>query len=202
MIQRKALPDRKGPFCVAGFEVRRADAMTQKSEIVKCLGESAVLLPGLIAAALAANDRLKLRLTLLQAGVAHLQNPQSQIQDFAAERHGARLDDFDRLVSGARALDDGRGVLPGAALLIAGLRSDLAAMLAPLATARLETAHQLATRLTELQKALPEASGDEIRLAVIADMASARREHGDSVHLLVMQLPHLSADGCCKLPSD
>ena len=54
MIQRKALPDRKGPFCVAGFEVRRADAMTQKSEIVKCLGESAVLLPGLIAAALAA----------------------------------------------------------------------------------------------------------------------------------------------------
>lgn len=162
--------------------------MTQKSEIVECLGESAVLLPELIAAALAANDRLKLRLTLLQAGVAHIQNPQSPIQDFAAERHAAGLDDFDRLVSGARALDDGRGILPGAALLIAGLRSDLAAMLAPLLTARVETARQLSARLTELQKALPEASGDEIRLAAIADMASARREHADSVHLLVMDI--------------
>ncbi len=162
--------------------------MTQKNEIVECLGESAVLLPGLIAAALAANDRLKLRLTLLEAGVAHIQNPLSLIQDFAAERHAAELDDFDRLVSGARALDDGRGILPGAALLMAALRSDLAAMLAPLATARPETARQFSTRLAELQKTLPEAGGDEIRLAAIDDMASARRERRDSVHLLIMDM--------------
>ncbi len=162
--------------------------MTGKNQIVECLGESAVLLPGLIAGAFAANDRIKLRLTLLQAAAARIQNPQRPAEEFAAEIHAAGLDDFDRLVSGARALDNGRGVLPGAALLIAGLRADLATMLAPLATTRPETARQLSAQLAELQENLPAATGDEIALSAIADMTSTRRERGDSLHLLVMDL--------------
>jgi hypothetical protein len=45
--------------------------MTAKVEIVKRLGEQAVLLPSLIAEALNANDRIKLRLTMLQEAAAH-----------------------------------------------------------------------------------------------------------------------------------
>ena len=44
--------------------------MVAKVEIVERLGEGAVLLPGLIEAGLAANDRLKIRLTLLQEASA------------------------------------------------------------------------------------------------------------------------------------
>jgi hypothetical protein len=122
--------------------------MTGKSEIVARLGESAVLLPGLVAAALAANDRIKLRLTLLQEAAAHLENPQRPVQDFTAERQAADLAaaDFDRLVTGACALTEGRGILPGAAPLIASLRADLAVMLAPLVAARPEVARTRTAR--------------------------------------------------------
>jgi hypothetical protein len=41
-------------------------AVTSKAAIVERLGEKAVLLPSLIGEALAANDRIKLRLSLLQ----------------------------------------------------------------------------------------------------------------------------------------
>jgi uncharacterized protein Yka (UPF0111/DUF47 family) len=164
--------------------------MTGKSEIVARLGESAVLLPGLIAAALDANDRIKLRLTLLQEAAAHLENPQRPVQDFTAERQAADLAaaDFDRLVTGARALTEGRGILPGAAPLIAGLRADLAVMLAPFVAARPEAARQYSDRLAKLQNRLPPTEDDEIALSAIGDMASAKPERGDSVHLFVMDL--------------
>jgi hypothetical protein len=41
-------------------------AVTSKTAIVERLGERAVLLPSLIGDALTANDRIKLRLSLLQ----------------------------------------------------------------------------------------------------------------------------------------
>ena len=42
-----------------------------KTAIIERLGEGAVLLPDLIVAALTANDRAKLRLTMLQNAAAH-----------------------------------------------------------------------------------------------------------------------------------
>ena len=56
-----------------------------KTGIVERLGEGAVLLPGLIAEALAANDRLKLRLSLLQEAAAQAGRPERRPRDFAAE---------------------------------------------------------------------------------------------------------------------
>ncbi len=49
--------------------------MVGKVAIVESLGEKAVLLPSLIATALAANDRLKIRLTLLQEASAQASEP-------------------------------------------------------------------------------------------------------------------------------
>jgi len=49
--------------------------MTARSEIIERLGETTVLLPSLIGEALAANDRIKLRLTLLQEAAAQAQTP-------------------------------------------------------------------------------------------------------------------------------
>jgi hypothetical protein len=90
-----------------GCHVSQADTadMTGKTEIVRELGEQALLLPTLLADALEANDRLKLRLTLLQEAAARARDPNYQLRDFHGEREAAGLADpqFDMLVVGARA---------------------------------------------------------------------------------------------------
>ena len=44
--------------------------MTEKIQIVEQLGEQGILLPGLLGKALQANDRIKLRFSLLQEAIA------------------------------------------------------------------------------------------------------------------------------------
>ena len=51
--------------------------MTGKTAIVQSLGETAVLLPALLSQALSANERAKLRMTVLQDALAYARNPAS-----------------------------------------------------------------------------------------------------------------------------
>jgi hypothetical protein len=64
--------------------------MTAKVGIVKRLGEQAVLLPSLIAEALNANDRIKVRMTMLQEAAAHAMSVGSAAPSLQAERHAFR----------------------------------------------------------------------------------------------------------------
>jgi hypothetical protein len=164
--------------------------MTTKTEVVERLGEKAVLLPSLIGDALAANDRIKLRLSLLQEAAAQAQTANREPRSFRAERQAARLDapDFDSLVAGARALDPKHVLIPGAGKLVAGMTTDLSAMLAPLQAADSEASRPFVIRAEALTKSLPEAERDQLDLADIDDLASAGRTERDSVHLLVMDL--------------
>jgi len=57
----------------------------QKSDAVAAMGPSMLLLPARIKAALLANDRLKLYLMVLQAAVAHAENPESEVLDLSRE---------------------------------------------------------------------------------------------------------------------
>ena len=66
--------------------------MTTKTEMIERLGETAVLLPSLIGDALTANDRIKLRLSLLQEAAAQTQAPSREPRSFRAECDDARLD--------------------------------------------------------------------------------------------------------------
>ena len=174
--------------------------MTTKTEVVERLGEKAVLLPSLISDALAANDRIKLRLSLLQEAAAQAQTPNREPRSFRAERLAAHLDapDFDPLVAGARALGPKRLLIPGASKLVTGMTTDLSAMFAPLQAADSEASRPLIVRAEALTKALPVAEGDQLDLADIDALASAVRTDRDSVHLLVMDLHkalnHLAAD--------
>ena len=81
--------------------------MVGKIEIVESLGEGAILLPALIASALEANDRLKIRLTLLQEASSRAADPGRAPLSLDAERRAVGLDApaFDALVSGARAVE-------------------------------------------------------------------------------------------------
>jgi uncharacterized protein Yka (UPF0111/DUF47 family) len=159
-------------------------AMTVKPEIISVLGESDVLLPGLISAALAANDRIKLRLSLLQAASQVARAPGSippplpQDETLAAEFSSGAL-------AQARLADAQTLFLPGAGALLAGLRRDLAAMLAPIAATG--AGGDFSTRAEALQPLFDNAA-DMIELAKISALTSATRDGTQKFHLLVMDL--------------
>jgi hypothetical protein len=59
-----------------------------KSKIIEQLGKTELLLPSLVAQGLAANARIKARLSVLQAALRHAQNPGSAHFDLMDEFTG------------------------------------------------------------------------------------------------------------------
>ena len=164
--------------------------MTAKIAIAERLGEKAVLLPTLIGDALAANDRIKLRLTLLQEATLQAKAPNREARQFGVEGQTAGLEgrDPDAFVAGARMLGPGCLVVPGVSALLAGLASDLATMLAPLDTADAEASRPFLERVATLRKSMPAAEGDQLNMNDIDELVSAGSGGHDSVHLLVMDI--------------
>jgi uncharacterized protein Yka (UPF0111/DUF47 family) len=162
--------------------------VTEKGQIVQELGESSLLLPTLLADALAANDRLKLGLTLLQEAGAHAAEPTRAVNALATERRAMGLGDsqFDATIAGAQSLAPDRLHIPGAQSLIAGLSRDLGVMLAPLQAAGSSAYAALDRRRAAMVAVLPKAERDELAPCDIQAMASARHDGPDSLHRLVM----------------
>ena len=164
--------------------------MTAKVQIVAQLGEAKVLLPELLAAALDANNRAKVRMTLLQEAVAHAQNPASPPQTLDAERRAAGLDQpvFASTVKDARAADGGRFAIPGARALLSGLYADIDTMMAPLRLASPKKGEEFAGRVAELRAAAPQMDGDVLTRSTVGSITSARAGGHDSEHLLIMDV--------------
>ena len=164
--------------------------MVAKVEVVERLGETAVLLPGLIEAGLTANDRLKIRLTLLQEASAQASKPARAAPSMARELRTVGLADpvFASTVAGARPIDGETFLAPGAEALAAGVASDLALMLRPIAVAEAEGADALKARVEATLATLPDFRGDRIAHRRVAELASLRRDGQDTLHRLVMDL--------------
>ena len=81
-----------------------------KSEIIEQLGQSDLLLPALIAEGLAANDRVKIRLSVLQAAARHARDPKGSRFDLTGECRAAGIDPVavEALVNGASLSAGGR----------------------------------------------------------------------------------------------
>lgn len=156
--------------------------MTRKTAIIDALGETGLLLPERVNRALAANDRAKYFLTLIQAAKARADDPGRPWDDLHGEREAAGVADpaFDETVGGAEKLPGGRYRLPHGAQAIAAQLEDVAAMLAPLQENR-----ELAERFARLRQKLDDPD-DALPGETILAMASADRAKGDSLHLLVM----------------
>ncbi len=161
--------------------------MVTKVGIVEKLGERAVLLPALIEDGLAANDRLKIRLTMLQEAAAQVSEPGRAAPSMERERKGVGLTDpiFNATISGARGIDADSFLAPGGEALAAGIAGDLKAMMAPIEVAEAENAALLRARLDARLAALPDFKGDHVTHRQVAELTSARRGGDDNVHLLV-----------------
>ena len=155
--------------------------MVTKVGIVEKLGERAVLLPALIEEGLAANDRLKIRLTLLQEAAAQVSQPGRAAPSMERERGGVGLTDpiFNATISGARRIDDKTFLAPGAEALAAGIARDLKAMMAPIEVAEAEAAPSLRARVDARLAALPDFKGDSVAHRQVAELTSARRGGDD-----------------------
>lgn len=172
-----------------------------KTGILSELGE--VLLPQLINQALAANDRVKYRLALLQTARLHADHPHDSFSPLRAERLAAAVDDssLDDVVGKSWRDEAGLYHMPRLDSLHAQIIDDVRAMLAPLQAAAPRqgseseqesvdrqpptTYHR---RLEALIASAPDLSQDLVPGTYIDALTSARPDTPDSLHLLVMHL--------------
>jgi uncharacterized protein Yka (UPF0111/DUF47 family) len=169
---------------------------TPKARIVGELGEEELLLPALVNEALAANDRAKYLMTLLQVAREHADHPDATATDLRQERLACGVADADLDAAVGRSRKDGPDtyIIPAARRVHDLLVGDVRRMLAPLraragpATDGERPAAPYEERLRSLLSQAPSLAEDRISGAAISRLTSAQRDAGDSVHLLVMDL--------------
>ncbi|NTV10725.1 MAG: hypothetical protein HGA47_08105, partial [Zoogloea sp.] len=163
--------------------------MSGKTRIIEVLGEAGLRLPALVNAALAANDRAKYFFMLLQLAGAHASAPHELHDSARGERLAADVADasLDAVVAGS-SLEDGRLRIPRVAHLCRQLCEAVENMLEPLAASRDPQYDSYAARYAGLREQAATEDDEHIAPAAIAAMASGDRQHGDSLHLLVMDL--------------
>src|SRR6516162_31918 len=102
-----------------------------KSQIIRELGEADILLPSLVAEGLAANDRIKVRMSALQAALQHAQEPSHPTADLGVESRAAGIAPaaLATLIGGAHLAGDGRFAAPNLARLMKEICDDAATMI-------------------------------------------------------------------------
>lgn len=171
---------------------RNVGCIVSKQLIVAALGERALALPRLIGEGLAANDRFKYRLTLLQSARRHADAPEATVASLRAERIAARIDDvtLDGLPLACKRVAPGEYRLPGVKAVLADMGQDVRAMLAPILTADGADGTPVDTVRGRAEKMLPhlQQHDDAFSSSDLDEMSHAERARGDSLHLLVMDL--------------
>jgi len=164
--------------------------MTEKARIIDALGEPSLLLPALLADALAANDRVKFYFSLLQAAQLHATHPGHVQPSLSTERGAAGIadDSLDALPGLSELIEDDLYRIPGAETLCAAIATELDTLLAPLRTSGDDAAASLAARLSALRGQAWCTRQDSLSREQITRLVSGDREAGDSAHLLVMDM--------------
>jgi uncharacterized protein Yka (UPF0111/DUF47 family) len=174
----------------------------QKSDAVAAMGPSTLLLPAWIKAALAANDRLKLYLTVLQAAAAHAEHPDSAPLDLGPETAAAGHDGrWLRELPGACSRVNGTFLIPELRRLAQRLADDLGVMARPLLEAHRNTDDDPAARVKHWLAWLAtigsgESGGETLSSEQLRLLTQGKRPNKhdsrdadtDSFHLLVMDL--------------
>jgi len=164
--------------------------------IVEELDEKGLMLPSLVNAALAANDRAKYLMTLLQTAREHADHPGLPSPDLKQERLACDLAEsqFDSIVSRSSKRGENTYSIPLASVLRAQLIENIRQMMTPLAVhpgngeGQERRTDPYSERLDQLLAQAPAIEEDRLPGSYIDSVTSAQRERQDSLHLLVMDL--------------
>lgn len=161
-----------------------------KSEIIERLGQGDLLLPALIAEGLAANDRVKLRLSVLQAAARRAGEPTSARFDLALECHAAGIDHIalETLVNRAVMSTGEQISAPGLGALGTAIWDDVAAMIRAVKAGDAADGKKAEERRVTIQKLAPLGTSDIVELRDIMKLTAVSDSEGDSLHRLVMDL--------------
>lgn len=160
----------------------------QKTQALATLGQHRLMLPAWVKAALAANDRLKVCLTVLQSAASHAAHPHRDLPDLGREIAAAGLGTawLHDLAAGARRVDD-ELYSPDLPRLMQCIGDDLATLARPV----LETTpagDEVHRRVQQRLEWLGALARDRLSDAQIDELTHGRRGAGDGLHLLVMDL--------------
>jgi uncharacterized protein Yka (UPF0111/DUF47 family) len=174
----------------------------QKTQALASLGQHRLMLPAWVKAALSANDRLKVYLTVLQAASVHASHPSRDVPDLDREFAAAGLDAswLHDVAAAARRVDD-ELLLPNLPQLVKCLEDDLASMARPVleTTAPGTQPHPRVEHWLAWLRALP---ADRLADPQIEALTHGRRGEDDSLHLLVMDLHKLINKLAAELASE
>jgi uncharacterized protein Yka (UPF0111/DUF47 family) len=161
----------------------------QKSQALASLGQRGLLLPIWVKAALAANDRLKLYLTVLQSAAAHAQHPRREVPDLGAELRAAGLAQatwLHDLPAGTSLVDEVLCV-PELPRLARSLREDLQVMARPVLEFTTNDAEPH-LRVHQWQEWLDAIQSEQLDRSQLRSLTHGQRGQDDSLHLLIMDL--------------
>ncbi len=163
-----------------------------KEKAVDSLGQQSLLLPAWIKASLAANDRLKLYLTILQAASQHAAKPQASLPDWSHELAQSRMQDtkwLAELPKSAFYFDDHTLVFPQLRLLLESIATDIVVLARPICEGNSADKQQTTTRRDRWLERLREMANEEgLDRQSMTDLTHGNRKSADSLHLLVMDL--------------
>ena len=170
-----------------------------KSRIIERIGATDVLIASRIAEGLAANDRAKVRMSVLQAAARHAGNQCTPADDLSIECRAAGIDaaEIGTLLAGAHPGVAGAVAAPGLAKLFDALFADIIAMIDAVTAGNPSAGRAARDRLAAMRPKSP-TGRDEIAESLIAELTAVPAGGADSVHRLVMDLHkslnRLSAD--------
>jgi uncharacterized protein Yka (UPF0111/DUF47 family) len=161
-----------------------------KTRIIEELGQGDILLPKLVAEGLAANDRIKVRMSALQAAAHHARDPDRPASDLSVESRTAGIAPaaIATLIGGAHMIGQDRLAAPNLAKLMKEIQDDAAAMIRAVDAGAPDEGRKANARLDTIRSAGLLEAVSEIEIARIARLTGLTETAGDSLHRLVMDL--------------
>jgi hypothetical protein len=161
-----------------------------KSQIIEQLGQADILLPSLVAEGLAANDRIKVRMSALQAAAHHAREPDRPATDLGVECRAAGIAPtaLATLIGGAHLAGDGRIAAPNLARLMKEIHDDTTTMIRAVSAGKASEGETMTARLAAIRAGGALEAANEIEIARIANLTGVAPDGADSLHRLVMDL--------------
>ena len=161
-----------------------------KTQIIKELGQGGILLPALVAEGLAANDRIKVRMSALQAAAHHAREPDRPASDLGIESQTAGIAPaaIATLIGGAHLIGQDRLAAPNLAKLMKEIQDDAATMIRAVDAGAPDEGRKANARLDAIRGAGLLDAVSEIDISRIARLTGVAEAAGDSLHRLVMDL--------------